>query len=128
MVNNFKKRELKQAEHLNGPSIDKGAILKLRLNDVRLIGPLATRRGFSREIGISDHTLCALELGERINPSFHTIIKYCVYFGVSPYELMRESVGRELWGKFIDKMVREANLPFESGEILKNHFSKGKTK
>lgn len=89
-------------------------------------GYYPTRNKLAMLLGLTKTTINAIEAGTRINPSFHTIIQYCRFFNISPYELMGSEVGTELLDNYLAKLIKEGVISAEAASKIKEHHIKKK--
>ena len=48
-----------------------------------------------------------LEAGRIINPTINTIVKYCEFYNIMPYDLLPKERSEELLKKYLAKIIRE---------------------
>lgn len=90
-------------------------LLQLRLNNNLTLNELA------KKLGLSAASICVLE-SDRKNPSVRVIIEYCLYFGLTPTELINSVYSEHMTRGYVNRLLNEGIVNSETADkILEFH-------
>ena len=86
-------------------------LLLLRLNSGLTLNEL------SKKLGLSSSSICVLE-SDRKNPSVRVIIEYCLYFGLTPTELINSAYSEHMNRGYVNRLLKEGIINPETAEKI----------